>query len=169
MTSTRVSNDDAGNVTFRISLPNRAALKPGDFITVELDTDRNQATGCDAGVFGAEYALAVLGHYGASTLGFGRCVGGGWDFSHTPRSFKVRFASRTLVLTVNRAALGASAGFDFRIAASLHRYDGVYYDFAPDSSAAPWSYALSINPLAAKKAPCLRARHHGRCAIRRLP
>jgi hypothetical protein len=140
VTSTRVTSD-AGTVTFRISLRNRRALKPGDFITVELDVDQNAQTGCDT--FGAEYALAVLGHYGEMTRAFGRCVGGRWDFSRRRAPLKARYASRTLDLTVKRAALAASSGFDFRIGASWHAYDAVYYDFAPDSGAPAWSYAFS--------------------------
>jgi hypothetical protein len=133
---------DAGTVAFHITLRNRAAsLKPGDFVTVELDVDGNAQTGCDS--FGAEYALAVLGHYGEMTRAFGRCDAGRWDFSHGRSLLKARYAARTLNLTVKRAALGSPSGFDFRIGASWHAYDGVYYDFAPDSGAPAWVYAFS--------------------------
>ncbi|HYX77121.1 MAG TPA: hypothetical protein VE757_08090, partial [Gaiellaceae bacterium] len=83
-----VSNDDAGSVVFRISIPNRASLAPTDLVAVFVDADGKDGTGCARGVFGAEYALDVL----AGRYMFGRCLGGVWSFARHPASFSGSFA-----------------------------------------------------------------------------
>src|SRR5688572_15484729 len=53
VTTTTVSNNSAGVITFRITLPNRTALNANDLVFVGLDTDRNQSTGLE----GFDYVL----------------------------------------------------------------------------------------------------------------
>src|SRR5436309_832928 len=77
VTSVQVSNDDAGTVFFRITIPNRSGADDPDFIAVLVDTDGNTRTGCSRGTFGAEYALDVL----SRKFVFGRCDGGSWSFA----------------------------------------------------------------------------------------
>lgn len=157
-----VSNDDAGGVVFRISIPNRASLAPTDMVAVFVDADGKAGTGCARGVFGAEYALDVL----AGRYVFGRCVGGGWSFGQHPATFSGSFAGSTLTLAVNRRALGGMSRFAFRIGAATTTESRPAYDFAPDVGTAAWSYQVLAPPQAAFKPPTL-CRHPRRCRLRR--
>jgi len=158
-----VSNDDAGQVVFRISITNRASLAPTDMVAVFLDADGKSGTGCARGVFGAEYALDVL----AGRYVFGRCVAGSWSFVRRPPTFSGSFADSTLMLAVNRRALGGTSRFAFRIGAATTTESRPAYDFAPDVGTAGWSYQV-LAPLQAAFRPPKACRHHPlRCRLRR--
>ena len=61
ITSTTVSNDDAGNITFKIAISNRPALTDDMLIAVLLDTDQNAATGDpQASVSGNDYLIELV-------------------------------------------------------------------------------------------------------------
>ena len=59
ITTLVASNDDAGTVTFRINVPNRAQLTQDLVLIMDIDSDANQATG-DPQNFGADYILQYL-------------------------------------------------------------------------------------------------------------
>jgi hypothetical protein len=149
LTAVRVSNDDAANVVFRISIPNRGVLASTDLVSVLVDADGTTGTGCARGTFGAEYALDVL----ASRFVFGRCVQGSWDFSGRPASFSGSFASSTLTLKANRRDLGGANRFDFRIGAAAATGANPAYDFAPDIGMSAWSYQVIAPRQTAMKPP----------------
>ena len=167
LTAVHVSNDNAGIVVFRISIPNRTALVSTDLVSVLVDADGKTGTGCARGTFGAEYALDVL----AGRYVFGRCVQGSWDFSRRPASFSGSFASATLTLKANRRDLGGANRFDFRIGAAAATGANPAYDFAPDIGTRAWSYQVIAPPQAAMKPPArLRAAcrlHPRRCRLTR--
>ena len=158
-----VSNDDAGQVAFRISMPNRASLEPTDMVAVFVDADGKAGTGCARGVFGAEYALDVL----AGRYVFGRCVGGRWSFGQRPATFSGSFADSTLTLAVNRRALGGTSRFSFRIGAATTTESRPAYDFAPDVGTAAWSYQVVAPPQAAFRPPTICRQHPRRCRLPR--
>jgi hypothetical protein len=54
ITTLVVSNTDAGIVSFRVNIPNRATLSADMLIALEVDTDNNSATGSPEGT---EYAI----------------------------------------------------------------------------------------------------------------
>jgi hypothetical protein len=153
LTSVQVSNDDAGSIVFRISIPNRTALLDSDFVALLVDADGKSQTGCARGVFGAEYALDVL----ARRYVFGRCIRGQWSFTQRPRSFTGSFTGTTLSLSANRRDLGGTNGFDFRIGAAGAGATDSSYDFAPDVGAAAWRYKVIAPPQAVKKPPKKRS------------
>jgi hypothetical protein len=167
LTAVHVSNDDAGNVVFRISIPNRAALAYTDLVSVFVDADGKTGTGCARGTFGAEYALDVL----SDRFVFGRCLLGSWDFSERPASFGGSFTGSTLTLKANRRDLGAASRFDFRIGAASATGTDPAFDFAPDIGTSPWSYQVIAPPQGAMKPPArLRKackQHPRRCRVRR--
>ena len=167
LTAVQVSNDDAGNVLFRISIPNRAALAYTDLVSLLVDADGRTGTGCGRGTFGAEYALDVL----AGRYVFGRCLRGNWDFTKRPASFNGAFAGSTLTLRANRRDLGGASRFDFRIGAAAATGADPAYDFAPDIGRPAWSYEVIAPPQAVMKPPArLRracSRHPRRCHVRR--
>jgi hypothetical protein len=152
-----VSNDDAGQVVFRISITNRTSLAPTDMVAVFVDADGKAGTGCARGVFGAEYALDVL----AGRYVFGRCVAGSWSFARRPATFSGSFADSTLTLAVNRRALGGTGRFAFRIGAATTTESRPVYDFAPDVGTAAWSYQV-VAPAQAAFRPPKACRHHPR-------
>jgi hypothetical protein len=164
VTSVQVANDDAGTVTFRISIPNRAQLEDPDFIAVLLDTDGKARTGCSRGTFGAEYALDVL----SRKFVFGRCDAGRWSFTKKPASFGGSFSDSTLTLRANRRDLGGAGGFTFRIGAAAAGEHEATYDFAPNIGTSAWTYKVVAPPQALKKPPKhkrprrapVRLRHH---------
>ena len=104
LTAVQVSNDDAGGIVFRISIPNRVALGGTDLVSLLVDADGKTGTGCARGPFGAEYALDVL----AGRYVFGRCLDGSWDFTRRAASFGGSFAGSTLTLKANRRDIGTS-------------------------------------------------------------
>ncbi|HEX6491493.1 MAG TPA: hypothetical protein VF002_09010 [Gaiellaceae bacterium] len=161
LASVQVSNDDAGTVVFRLSIPNRVTLAESDLVAVLVDADGKSGTGCARGTFGAEYALDVL----ANRYVFGRCRRGQWDFTRPPASFAGTFGHSTLTLQVNRRDLGGTSAFRFRIGSAATSGAEPDYDFAPEVGAAPWSYQIIAPPGAAKQPPrhrgrALRARRH---------
>ena len=153
LTDVQVSNDDAGNVAFRISIPNRSALGDTDLVALLIDADAKLGTGCGRGVLGAEYALDVL----ADRYLFGRCIRGQWSFTKRAASFSGAFAGSTLTLKANRRDLGAAKRFTFRIGAASTTSSDAAYDFAPDTGTAAWSYEV-IAPQDAVKKPTLKAK-----------
>jgi hypothetical protein len=167
LTAVSVSNDDAGNVVFRISIPNRPALAYTDLISLFVDVDGKTGTGCARGAFGAEYALDVL----AGRYVFGRCLRGRWDFGYRPTSFGGSFAASTLTLRTNRRDLGGASRFDFRVGAAAATGVDPAYDFAPDIGSSPWSYRVIAPPQAALKPPARLRKacrlHPRRCRITR--
>ena len=162
LTAVHVSNDDSGNIVFRISIPNRAALVDTDLVALLVDADGKTGTGCARGVFGAEYALDVI----AGRYVFGRCLRGNWDFSKRPASFGGSFAGSTLTLKANRRDLGGTSRFDFRLGAAAATGAHPAYDFAPDIGTSPWSYQVIAPPQAVMKPP---ARLRKACRHRRQP
>jgi hypothetical protein len=59
ITSIVVSNDDAGMVSFRVNVPNRAQLGQDMLFEIWVDTDNNAATG-DPELGGADYVLQLV-------------------------------------------------------------------------------------------------------------
>ena len=160
VTGVQVSNDDAGEVVFRITIPNRAQLAGTDLVSLLLDADGKTGTGCARGIFGAEYALGVV----AGRYVFGRCLRGLWEFGKRPASFGGSFASSTLTLKANRRDLGGAGRFAFRVGAAAATRADPAYDFAPDVGAAGWSYEVIAPPQAVMKPPQRR-----RTACRQRP
>jgi hypothetical protein len=167
LTAVHVSNDDAGNVFFRISIPNRVALAYTDLVSLFVDADGKTGTGCARGAFGAEYALDVL----SDRYVFGRCVHGSWDFTRRPASFGGSFAGSTLTLKANRRDLGGASRLHFRIGAASATGADPAYDFAPDIGTSPWSFQVIAPPQAVMKPPAwLRKacrQHPRRCRLTR--
>lgn len=64
ITSTTVSNDDAGNMMFQIGVSNRPALTQDMFIAIVLDSDNNPATGDAQGILpgftGTDYLIQLV-------------------------------------------------------------------------------------------------------------
>jgi hypothetical protein len=149
LTAVQISNDDAGEVVFRITIPNRAQLADTDLVSLLVDADGKSGTGCARGVFGAVYALAGV----AGRDGFGRWVRGRWQFGKRPASFGGSFVNSTLTLKANRRDLGGTGRFAFRVGAAAATRADPAYDFAPDVGTAGWSYEVIAPPQSVMKPP----------------
>jgi hypothetical protein len=168
LTDVQVSNDDAGNVTFRITIANRDALEATDLVAVLIDADGKLGTGCARGVLGAGYALDVL----ANRYLFGRCIKGEWSFTKRAASFNGSFAGSTLTLKVNRRDLGSTTRFGFRVGAAATTSGDAAYDFAPDVGTTAWSYQVLMpaQPTAVKQPkarPRVKVKRHCKPRARR--
>ena len=60
ITTITVSNDDAGDITIKVAIPNRPQFTQDQLDFVFIDSDANQATG-DPNSFGADYVIQLLG------------------------------------------------------------------------------------------------------------
>ena len=135
-----VSNNDAGVLTFQITIATTTSgsLIPGEFVAAFLDTDQNPATGATA--LGAEYSVGILGQFGDDLIGLSRWNGSGW--TAIPSTLTGYWSGTTAVFSFNRADIGAPAGFNL-IVGSIYQgiYDD-YVDFAPNSGY--WNYQIRL-------------------------
>ena len=75
ITSVDVSNDDSGNITFKINVSNRPAFTSDMEFQIALDTDNNPATG-DPNALGTDYLIildpgqVILGQWSTSSNGY---------------------------------------------------------------------------------------------------
>lgn len=138
ITSVQVTNDDRGNVTFTIALPNRPSPTPELFLLVFLDTDSDANTG-DPQAGGADYALASDG----GAAGLGKWNGSRHAFS-VPASLVTSYAAGTLRISISAADLGTTSGFRFWIGVD-DAEDEDNWDAAPDRGM--WSYTIATAPL----------------------
>jgi hypothetical protein len=104
ITKVTVSADDAGILTFRIEMPNRATLGPEYSAIVFLDTDSNPATGDH----GTNYALGMVG--GASAL---LRWNGSTPEPVRPSTATASYANGVATLSVSAIELGGTSSFGF--------------------------------------------------------
>lgn len=154
VTTVRVSNDDAGNVTFELVLQNRVDLADVDLVNVYLDTDRDASTGCPLieGLFGADWSLGVRGKTEPEldgdpyVLHWTGCEPDPPDpdsFVETKGAFDV--ATSTLTLRVNKKGIGDPSGFRFAVVAQTAPIPEAKWDFAPNRFT--WSYEIRVSPV----------------------
>ena len=134
VTSVAVSNDDAGTITFKLGIGNRAALGPQDWVVIGLDTDTTE----DAeGYLTAEYALS----YGSDGPALARRDGEAWQdlFGPLLTSFGGSFASGVVTLTVNQTDIDDASGLNFWILGGTDADES--RDDAPDGNDV-WEYRV---------------------------
>lgn len=133
ITTTVVSNDDAGNIRFRINLANQIHLARDSSLYLYIDADRDPTTG-SASVQGADYMLEVDGSLGAYALS--RWSEPLWQ-PVAPAPGRVNDWSG-LTITLNKLDLGGTTAFNFFVrteSGSANRAD-----VAPTTGT--WAYAL---------------------------
>jgi len=135
ITTTVVSNDDAGNIRFRINLANQIHLARGSRVYVYIDADRDPATG-SASVQGADYMLEVDGSLGAYALS--RWSEPLWQ-PVAPAPGRVNDWSG-LTITLNKLDLGGTSAFNFFVRTESESADRA--DVAPTTGT--WTYVLGM-------------------------
>jgi hypothetical protein len=112
-----VSHDDAGYLTVRTTLANRAQLDEGDTVNFYLNTDGNRATGCStADGLGFEYSLGVLAHTSEPDFFVPlRCSNGSWDPTTPIGTLQGTYLPQngTVIFRVHRDDFGNPSSFHF--------------------------------------------------------
>jgi hypothetical protein len=101
ITSVVVSNDDAGNITFKINISNRPALTDDMAIFLLLNTDNNTSTG-DTDVLGADYLVEL----DPGAVGLGKWNGSDFDFTTPQTSLTYSYDTTGATIHVSQADLG---------------------------------------------------------------
>jgi hypothetical protein len=133
ITTTVVSNDDAGNIRFRINIANQIHLARDNRVYLYVDADRDPTTGSTAAQ-GAEYMLAVDGSVGQYSLS--RWSEPLWQ-PLIPAPGSVDEWSG-LTITLNKLDLGGTTAFNFFVRTESGSPNRA--DVAP--STGTWTYAL---------------------------
>jgi hypothetical protein len=128
------SNDYDGNMTFTLTLANRASLVSDDVILFFLDTDKNPSTGTS----GVEYLIGVDAR-GPLLL---RATGSTFE---PVAASTLTSADGGKTVRINRSDLGGATGFVFYLYSTRDSNLDVGDD-APDGSGA-WVYDLKLTPV----------------------
>ncbi len=131
----RVTNDDAGRITFRVLLTSPLGAKAGRIVGISVDGDRDETTGDDAGF---DVTMSVDGR----DVTFSRWKNGKLQSAARLRGSRVTTPGNTVIWTVPVAELGAETSFEF--AAWTRYYHGAIEldgDDAPAGTA--WAYELT--------------------------
>ncbi len=146
VTGVAIASDDAGVVTIRVTVGNRASLGSNDDVGVGIDTDQNPD---DSAVFyGAEFELDLEGGsptvYRATTDGF-------FERTLSPASFQASYAGGVATFSFKASDFGITSGFNLYVVAD----DRMNIDVAPDIRAV--NYQLVAGTPAPALAPDRRA------------
>jgi hypothetical protein len=146
VTAVAISSDDAGIVTIKVTLGNRATFGASDGVGVGIDADQNPDTGTV--FYGAEYELDFEGtagkFYRAATNGF-------YEEAPLPPSFTGSFSGGVVTISFKAAELGTSGGFNVYAVG----FDNLALDSAPDIRAV--NYQLVSGTVAPPLQPDHRA------------
>jgi hypothetical protein len=152
ITTLVVSNTDAGIVSFRVNIPNRATLSADMLIALEVDTDNNSATGSPEGT---EYAIEIF--QGEAAL----FRWDGANFTRRPgdppfTSLLFDYSNAGITVHISTAELGNTKAFKFSVfAISGIAIDPVTNDLdftnavadsAPALGAGLYAYQVKITP-----------------------
>jgi hypothetical protein len=167
ITTVVVSNDDSGQITFKINISNRPAFTPDMLLDIYLDTDRNAATGY-SDAFGTDYVLEL------QPGGIGLFQWNGSTFTGAPDQSTVSssYGSTGATIQVNARALGGTKGFNFAVIATSgittdangnDVFTNAHEDYAPNPPAT-WAYTvkakltLAVNGFTTTPAPAKAGR-----------
>jgi hypothetical protein len=144
ITTTTVSNDDAGNLTFQVNISNRPALTPDMLLLLYLDTDNNASTG-DPQAFGADYVLQLV----AGQVDLFPWAGTDYGTSVATPSLIYSYGSTGATIHVSASALASTKAFNFAVVAASGiavdeagnpDFTNAVQDIAPDSGHGAYKY-----------------------------
>ncbi len=148
-----VSNSDAGVLSFRVAIPNRAQLTPDMLLLLFVDSDANAQTG-DPDELGADYVIEVFGGEAAlyrwDGTNFTRRAG------DPPATSLIFGYMGGVTITISAAELGNTKKFGFSFIAvsgiaidpttSDLDFTNAVADIAPAASAGLYQYEVKITP-----------------------
>lgn len=148
VTTVAVSNDNDGNVNFRISLAGAADLPTDGVLLLMIDTDRASTTG---GQDGEEVAIVIDGSDGS--FDYGRWNGTKIDFAVQAQTVRVGFRTGAVEILVNKSELNNATTFDFWTYGDKWLADAVTAEDAAPDGAGVWTYALVTKAVALRAGP----------------
>jgi hypothetical protein len=140
-----VSNSPGDDITVRVEISNFPTFDKDLRVDAYLDTDRDAATGQPGD--GADYALAVIGSRlpKPDAVVLSQWSAGAWhEIASTIQATYRTTAPFGPVMSVPRAEIGSTAGFDVYVVAAVTRDPTTSSDRAPD--AGDWTYPLTFPP-----------------------
>lgn len=108
ITTLTVSNDDAGNITFRVNVPNRPTLTPDMVMFIFLDTDSKRATG-DRQSQGADFLIQLL----PGSVNLFPWKGTTYGTAAATPSLAYSWTAGVATIHISDAALKGTKAFDF--------------------------------------------------------
>jgi hypothetical protein len=156
ITTLNLANDDQGNITLTINVPNRPTLTGDMLFFVFIDADANPATG-DVQSLGADYAIELDGPLnGAAGVGLFRWDGANFTAAGVPQTtLRFAYANGAATININASELGATKRFSFAVIAvsgivldAMGELDftNAHFDYAPDAGHGFFSYDVKITP-----------------------
>jgi hypothetical protein len=138
VTGVAIANDDAGNVTIKVTLSNRSAFTQSDGVGVGIDADQNPDTGMV--FYGAEFEVDLEG----STVRFYRSDPNGlYQETTAPPSVRASFSGGVATFTFNPTELGVTSGFNVYALGYGSTFD---LDPAPDIRAVNYQMVSGAKP-----------------------
>lgn len=137
LTNVAISNDDAGNVTVKLTVANRSTLATGEGVAIGLDTDQNPDTG--SVFYGAEWELDLEG---SSATAYQATPDGSYTQVPIPASYQASMSGGVATLTFKASDLGITSGFNVHALG----YDKNWLDAAPDIRSVNYQLAPSTTP-----------------------
>ena len=147
------ANDDRGNITFTINIPNRPTLTPDMFLLLAIDADANPASG-SPDFLGADYVIEL-----DKVRSRGKPVAlfrwNGSDFTATGQSSLVFTYANGATIKLN-SELGSTRRFSFGIIAvgglvigptGEPDFANIHVDNAPDPGHGFYTYDVRLTPL----------------------
>lgn len=136
ITSVVVSNDDAGNIVFKVNISNRPQLTPDMEIQLVMNTDGSATTGDPMG-FGADYLIDLV----PGSVGLYQWNGTDYTFAQSQTSLVYSYDATGATIRINASDLGATKVIGFQAVAisgittdanGNPSYATAQGDFAPD-------------------------------------
>jgi hypothetical protein len=152
ITTTTVSNDDTGLITFQVAISNRPALTPDMLIAIVLDSDSNTATGDPQGAIpgfaGSDYLIQLV----PGEVDLFKWNGSDYVFAAAP-SLIYAYDTTGATIKLNATELGKPKTLSFaEIALSGITNDAqgnsdftnAHRDFSPDPGHGTFTYQVQI-------------------------
>lgn len=154
ITSIDVSNDNAGNITFKVNISNRPTFTPDMLFFVYLNTDDKASTG-DPQAMGSDYVIEVVPNSPAGPGAANLFQWNGSDFVAAPSqtSLTYVYAATGPTIHINANELGNTRTLGFAVTAiSGVTYDAsdnpvvtnIQQDNAPDPGHGLYSYRVIV-------------------------
>ena len=110
ITTLTVSNDDAGNITFQVNVPNRPTLTPDMLMFIYLNTDDNTSTG-DPQIFGTDDVIQLA----AGSVNLFPWTGVTYGSAVATPSLTYSWTNGVVTVHISDSALKGTKGFEFAV------------------------------------------------------
>jgi hypothetical protein len=149
-----VSNDDKGNLTIVINIPNRPTFASDMLLQVFVDSDANPLTG-DPDSLGADYVIQLEAFGGPAEVGLFRWNGTVFSSLGVPQASLIFSYANGATIKISAAELGNTKRFNFAVIALSGLVvtptgdiddTNAHVDLAPDPGHGFFTYDVKITP-----------------------